>query len=185
MTGGGPQTILGVDPGLSGAGALVFLPEPGARPRLLAVWDMPTRQETLASRRTSRPVVDAPRLAVLMRGAPGCLTPDAVVVEKVHAAPGQGVTSMFRFGYGAGVIEGTAAALGLPYGTVPPKEWKRAVGLPVGADKAASCPLAAQVFPERAEMFARKKDNGRADAALIALSAFGGRIFAKVVKNAA
>ena len=38
----------------------------------------------------------------------------SVVVEKVNAMPGQGVTSMFNFGQSFGAIKGICAALELP-----------------------------------------------------------------------
>ena len=48
----------------------------------------------------------------------------SVVVEKVNAMPGQGVTSMFNFGQTFGAIKGICAALGLPIFFVTPSKWK-------------------------------------------------------------
>lgn len=53
-------------------------------------------------------------------------------VEKVHAMPGQGVTSMFNFGYGCGLIEGILAAKFLPYEPIRPQTWQTVLG---GIDK--------------------------------------------------
>ena len=47
------------------------------------------------------------------------------VLEKVHAFPGQGVTSMFRFGYAFGAIETAIVAAGIPYILVTPQAWKK------------------------------------------------------------
>lgn len=55
--------------------------------------------------------------------------PALVVVEAVHAMPGQGVTSMFTFGKGFGMILGTCGALGFTVARVGPALWKRALGL--------------------------------------------------------
>jgi crossover junction endodeoxyribonuclease RuvC len=52
--------------------------------------------------------------------------------------------------------------------TVP--TWRRAVGLPVGAKKEQSRGEAIQRFPDHAVMFARVRDDGRAEAALIAVA---------------
>ena len=49
----------------------------------------------------------------------------AVVVEKVSAMPGQGVTSMFNFGQSFGVIKGICSAMQLPIHFVSPAKWKK------------------------------------------------------------
>jgi crossover junction endodeoxyribonuclease RuvC len=51
-----------------------------------------------------------------------------LVLEKVHAMPGQGVTSMFTFGQGFGWLEGVIAALGIPCVEVPPQRWMKLIG---------------------------------------------------------
>lgn len=48
-----------------------------------------------------------------------------VCIEGVSAMPGQGVTSMFSFGYSAGVIEGVVSALELSYSHVRPQTWQK------------------------------------------------------------
>lgn len=59
------------------------------------------------------------------------------VVEKVHAMPSQGVTSMFSFGENFGWIQGLLYAFSIPYDLVPPQKWKKEFGLlfPKGTDK--------------------------------------------------
>src|ERR1035437_7770475 len=47
------------------------------------------------------------------------------VIEKVHAMPGQGVVSMFTFGYGFGLWVGIVASLRIPYILVAPQTWKK------------------------------------------------------------
>lgn len=79
--------------------------------------------------------------------------------------PGQGVTSMFNFGQGYGVIKGVLAGIGVPYKDATPQKWKKACGL-IGSDKDAARLLAIELFPD-AELHL-KKHGGRADALLIA-----------------
>jgi crossover junction endodeoxyribonuclease RuvC len=89
-----------------------------------------------------------------------------VVIEKVGALPGNGSVSMFNFGRSAGIIEGVVAAMQFPSTYVTPQQWTKAVGRAAGKD--ASRMRAMELFPTRAELFKRAKDDGRADAALIA-----------------
>lgn len=90
-----------------------------------------------------------------------------VWIEKVGAMPKQGVTSMFSFGERYGFVIGLVAAAGVPYSFVRPAEWKRGVGIVAGAEKGASRLRAKQLFPGT-DFFDRVKDDGRAEAALIA-----------------
>lgn len=50
------------------------------------------------------------------------------VLEKVHAMPGQGVTSMFTFGQGYGAWQMALIALKIPYIEVPPQTWMKKLG---------------------------------------------------------
>src|SRR5690606_2041087 len=86
-------------------------------------------------------------------------------VEKVGAMPGQGVSSMFNFGMGVGVLQGVLAACGIPYFLVTPQSWKKRASLS-GKDKDMARTMAQQLYPSAS--LGRKKDIGRADAMLIA-----------------
>jgi hypothetical protein len=55
---------------------------------------------------------------------------------------------------------------GVPTNEVPPATWKKHFGL--STDKDASRAYASSVFPDQSNLWARKKDDGRAEAALIA-----------------
>lgn len=99
--------------------------------------------------------------------------PDHAFVEFAAARPGQGVSSMFKFGVVYGGIKMALAACGVPYTVVTPARWKLAVGVPTGADKEAGRQRALQLFPEEAANLARKKDHARADALLIAYYGMG------------
>ena len=81
--------------------------------------------------------------------------------------PGQGVTSMFSFGRSLGILEGTLAGLDIPYTLVTPQVWKKAMG--ANASKDGAREMAMRLWPSKSELFKRKKDDGRAEAALLAL----------------
>ena len=88
-----------------------------------------------------------------------------VAIEEVGAMPGQGVTSMFNFGYSAGILAGVCAGLKLPVSLYRPAVWKRAAGVP--ADKGGARQMAQRFWPGCRD-FDRVKDDGRAEAALLA-----------------
>jgi crossover junction endodeoxyribonuclease RuvC len=84
----------------------------------------------------------------------------------VASRPGQGVASTFKFGASYGCAYGVLCALNAPVRHVTPATWKRAFGL--NADKERSRRMAIELWPNMSGYFARKKDDGRAEAALIA-----------------
>ncbi len=89
------------------------------------------------------------------------------VVERVSAMPGNGAVSMFNFGRSYGDVRGVIGALDIPLHFVTPQKWKKHFGLT--SDKDQSRLRAIRMFPAVADQFKRKKDDGRAEAALIAL----------------
>lgn len=146
--------ILGVDCGLSGAWAL--LTDDG---RLVAVGDMPAAGGVVSAHLLAV-ALDAAEWAHMRRYG------GVAVVEIAGAMPGQGVSSTWKFARATGVVEGVLAGLGWPLHTVTPAKWKKGMGL--GKDKGASRAMAARLWPDHAASFARVKDDGRAEAALIA-----------------
>ncbi len=94
---------------------------------------------------------------------------DVVVVEAAGARPGQGVVSMFRFGFVTGQVVGALQAAGIGIYRVPPRVWKKHMGL-LKQDKKQSLVRAREEFPENVDEFKRKTvDHGRAEAALMAV----------------
>lgn len=87
-----------------------------------------------------------------------------VFMERVNAMPGQGVASMFSLGMSYWGAAGVVAGLGLPLHLVTPMEWKAHFKLTKDKDLARG--LASRLFPE--VDLSRKKDHGRAEALLIA-----------------
>lgn len=152
------RLTIGIDPGLSGALAVL------ADGEALEVHDMPTRKVGDWNE------VDAARLTAMLRGIRGGHVGAYVsaCIEKVGARPGDGGTSAFRFGETYGRICGVLESLGIGYDRVVPHSWKRHYAL-TGCDKDASRQLALKRFPRMADRLARKKDDGRAEALLIAL----------------
>lgn len=155
---------LGIDPGLSGALALL---DPHGK--LVDVQDMPTMIRGSGKGRTKHQV-NASALSKIIRFMSCAASvsermPISAVVEHVSAMPGQGVSSMFSMGDSFGVIRGVLAALEIPMETVHPRRWKKQARL-LGAEKDAARTVASQLYPQ-ADL-SRKKDIGRADAILIA-----------------
>lgn len=147
---------IGIDPGLSGAIAFLDV-EKGH----LSVVDMPIF-EVQRNGKVKREVSPHGVAAVLSLSQ----NVSAVVLERVGAMPGQGVTSVFSFGRSVGVIEGVLAAEHLAVSIVTPQAWQKAAGVRGGKDGARQ--RACELFPNYAGLFARKKDDGRADAACMA-----------------
>jgi crossover junction endodeoxyribonuclease RuvC len=146
----------GIDPGLNGA--MAFFDIANGK---LKIIDMPT-VEVLRNNKKKREV-SAPLLASELRNV-GPI--NMTFVERVNAMPGQGVTSVFSFGRSSGIIEGVLATLAMPYTIEPPQKWQKALNVRDGKD--GSRLRAGELFPKYAENFSRKKDDGRADAALMA-----------------
>ncbi|MDQ6869184.1 MAG: hypothetical protein M3178_12625 [Pseudomonadota bacterium] len=148
--------ILGIDIGVQGA--IAVLEVNGA---LVEIHDMPVLKDGPASRRA----VNAPLLAAIIFKSHA----DHAFVESVNARPGEGPTGAFAFGRARGVIEGVLAAADIPTTFLTPPSWKRAVGLTL-ASKDASRSEAIRRWPAHAELFARVKDDGRAEACLIGVA---------------
>lgn len=161
------SVIVGCDPGMNGAIATVVDGE------LLDVADMPTITIERRSKGKTRRIrsVDRDEVARIIKNArhhcPPHETP-IVVVEQVQAFNGEAAGGAFRFGGCFECLCTVPVTLGWVLNVVRPQIWKPAVGLPVGSDKDASRELAAAIYPAMAGEFSRTKDDGRADAALLA-----------------
>ncbi len=68
-------------------------------------------------------------------------------IEKVHAFPGQGVASMFKFGRGYGFLRGCLVALGIPFEEVSPAVWQRDLKCLSKGDKNVTKAMAQRLFP--------------------------------------
>jgi crossover junction endodeoxyribonuclease RuvC len=166
---------LGVDPGLSGALALV-----NWRERWAAITDIPTFEVTRGDGKRKSRELDLAGLADLLDEWP---RPDLAVVEGVWAMAGDNVTSLAALMESAGVLVGMVASRRIPLHRPIPTVWKRAFRLPMGktiADrvrKDASRRKASQLMPWASLHWRRVQDHGRAEAALLA---FYGQRFVQI-----
>jgi crossover junction endodeoxyribonuclease RuvC len=147
--------ILAIDPGAKGALAF-FRPEQGT----LELIDTPTVEVKRGQKIKTE--ISPQMLAAIIKAR----NPSVAILEIVGAMPGQGVSSMFQFGRGVGMLEGILSALDVPVTYISPAGWQKAVNARSGKD--GNRQRAAELFPAYAHMFSRKKDDGRADAALMA-----------------
>jgi len=145
--------VVGIDPGLSGAIGLI-------NDGIVLTWDTPTFEVIKAKKK--RRQINANLFARILADC----NADHVVVEQVNAMPGQGVASMFNFGRSLGVAEGSIGALQIPLTMVTPQTWKR--DLKLSSEMGESRRRASLLYPQYAEQFARVKDDGRAEAVLLA-----------------
>ena len=146
--------IVGIDPGFSGAVALVD------DVMLWEVVPMPITDDEIRR-------VDGAALATTLYEWQTVHGVSHAVVERVASRPGQGVVSTFNFGMSYGVVLGVLDAFGFDISYVRPQDWKKHFNL--GSDKTESRAVAVDLWPDFVSEFARVKDDGKAEAALIAM----------------
>jgi crossover junction endodeoxyribonuclease RuvC len=142
------MVVAGIDPGLSGA---------------LAVLNEDDLCESVHMPRMGD-MVDGGALARWL----GDRDVELAILESANAWPGQGVAGMFKYGRSFGQVLGVLQASLIPYLLVTPAKWKRDMHL--SSDKEASRRRAIELLPRAAGegQFSLKKDEARAEAALIA-----------------
>tara|TARA_B100000963_G_scaffold104521_2_gene90520 strand:- start:22611 stop:23102 length:492 start_codon:yes stop_codon:yes gene_type:complete len=149
--------IIGIDPGLSGAIAVM------ENNKIIDIFDMPVMAEGKKNKRQ----LNSAQLVNIIKKCIDSNEEVVVVVEQVNAMPGQGVTSMFNFGQTFGAIKGVCAALELPIFFVRPSKWKKHFEL-INASKDSSRTKAIEMYPSLSNHLAKKKDVNKSDAILIA-----------------
>jgi crossover junction endodeoxyribonuclease RuvC len=149
--------IIGIDPGLSGAIAIL------EDNKIKEIFDMPVMPDGKKNKRQ----LNSALLVKLIKDNIKNFEDTIMVVEQVNAMPGQGVTSMFNFGQTFGAIKGICAALGLPIFFVRPAKWKKHFEL-INSSKDASRTKAIEMYPSISEQLSKKKDVNKSDAILIA-----------------
>lgn len=87
-----------------------------------------------------------------------------VILELVSSMPRQGVASTFKFGMAFGATIAIAERINCPFHMVTPRQWKKALGL--SSDKSESLSMARKLWKDAP--LSRQKDNGRAEALLLA-----------------
>lgn len=143
--------IVGVDPGLNGA--LACLEVLDTETRIVDVVPMPVIAKD----------VQAAQIADVFR----CWKPDFVVIEQIGLIYQSSKATAFSMGRSLAKVEAVAQTLQHPLVMMRPQDWKKQMGL-IGKDKDDSRLMATQLFPHWREKFARKKDDGMAEACLIA-----------------
>lgn len=99
---------------------------------------------------------------------------DVVVIEAVHAMPGEGVCSVFTFAKSTGIAFGAVYSQHEPAPVeVAPQTWQNYFKKLLGIDrktkfKTVTRDVAATIFFEQRDLFKRKKDHNTADACLLA-----------------
>jgi crossover junction endodeoxyribonuclease RuvC len=150
------QTICGVDPGATGGIAFVD----ALTGALVAAYPMPMTKDGK---------VEATLLTAYLNGH----RPVRAYVENVSSRPRQ--AGQFSFGVSTGIVHGVLGARGVPFALVAPQSWKGAYGIKRAEGqtkrdtKSEARFLAAKLFPDHASKFSKVKDDGVAEAALIAL----------------
>ncbi len=139
--------IIGVDPGMQGAIALLH---DGV---LMDVVDMPVIAKE----------IDQWALTELFKE---WIPVDMAGIEDVHAVQGAAAHNTFKFGFGLGMIYGILGVLKCPTTKANPVKWTQFHN--VGKDKDLHRRRAMELHPEKADLFKLKKHDGRADAVLIA-----------------
>ena len=135
-----PGLYLGIDPGKSGAMAVV-----NPRGEFVDVIKLKETQHDVWSWLDS------------YRGSVGF-----AVLEKVHSMPRQGVASSFKFGESFGFCQGMLVAASIRFELVTPQRWQKALGCMSKGDKNVTKSRAQQLFP------GQKIIHATADALLLA-----------------
>lgn len=154
--------FIGIDLGLTGGVAMID----GAT-RDMAVTELPTIDSAAGRRLQGR------LLLAILRGWVPAGEPCFVTIEDVRPRPGD------RGGHGntmhsqgslmrsRGIVEAVTDIMPAQVLWVWPAKWKKQFGL-IGQDKNASRATAARMFPGMASAFSRVKDDGLAEAMLLA-----------------
>lgn len=149
------KSVLGVDPGMGGA--LCILDDSGG----YLIESMPRIGKQL----------DLGSLAGWIRSHREQIA--RAFIEQVSARPGQGVSTMFKFGRAYGSVEGVIAALGIPYELVTPQRWTKIMHAGIEGGQTAkerSLLAAARLYPKVGLIppGCRVADSGLVDSLLIA-----------------
>lgn len=160
------HVVIGIDPGLSGALAVLDL-DSGA---VLAIENPPTLK-IKKGKHGKRNVYMEQEMSELLRNWKAKYRIIVVGIEQSIPMPKQSSQSTASTFFGFGLWVGMLTALQLPYTKFRSMDWKRAMNIVAGSDKSASIARAQQLFPQ-ADLLrtARSKveHDGRAEALLIA-----------------
>jgi len=154
--------IIGIDPGLSGALAVVDLDSM----KLVDMIDIPVfKKDSKARKQGYMEHLDVHKLSQIVDiYAP---MTSLCVLEEPGAMPKQGLSSTFRFGHVCGAIHGVMAGHYMTVIPIKPSVWKPSLGL--SSNKDDSRREASVAFRGFSWLWELKKHNDRAEAALLAI----------------
>ena len=156
--------IAGVDPGKTGGIAVIDT----STPNRVKAAPMPIAGKEIDGEMLARYLSDV----------------NLVILEKVAARPGQGVSSMFKFGMVYGIVQGVCLGRKIPFELVTPQRWKKIVLADTKKDKDAAVAYCRRRFPQvslKATERSRKDHDGMADA--LCLMEYGRRQIAGIVAH--
>lgn len=153
--------IVGVDPGLDGAIVMYDAATGGLTP-----FEMPTLEKPISGKKTTRRIIDEANVLATFQFLADCGAKTAYI-EQVSGRTGQSATAAFNFGQGYGVVRMAARAAGLAIEAVTPQVWKLAMRAP--KDKGLARARASDLLPTHAHHWKLKRQDGVAEAALIAV----------------
>ncbi|KAK4278852.1 hypothetical protein QN277_016639 [Acacia crassicarpa] len=164
----GSGWIIGVDPDVSGAVALLKYEDSGCSAQ---VFDSPHVQILVGKRTRKR--LDAKSIVQLVRSFDAPIGTTAYVEQSIPF-PNDGKQGWWGGGFGYGLWIGILVASGFSVVPVPSNTWKTKFELNGSrAAKDDSRRVASTFFPSLSSLFGRKKDHGRAEALLIAAYGMG------------
>ena len=158
------MTVIGIDPGLSGGISILHKGE------IPIMHRMPT-SDGIDECAVRGILEDA---LITARNRAMTMPPILAYIEKVNAMPKQGVTSMFTFGAGWGLVRGIMCGLGIPYTLIRPQEWQKVLlaGLNRDDTKAAAYAYVSRLYPTldyRISERGHKPHDGKVDSLCIAI----------------
>ena len=154
--------VLGIDPGLGGGFAVV-----DGSGKLISAGNFPTHTVKKSGKASTQLDGRALADAIKATGATHAF------VEVVSSRPRQ--AGQFQFGVNCGLVHGILHAHQINFEMVAPASWKGVYGIKRGEDetkadkKSEARAMAANLYPSQAKLFSRVKDDGVAEATLIAL----------------
>ena len=131
-------------------------------------------QMVKAGRKTASWVNQAALITSILRGLKNeaaimGYTP-MVLIERVTIRPNESLSAGIPFVGSMFLAEGICSGLRIPYRLVPPSVWKPAMKIQVTLQnpKEPARLRALELWPDRADLFTRKKDHNRAESLLLA-----------------
>ncbi|XP_030458526.1 Holliday junction resolvase MOC1, chloroplastic-like [Syzygium oleosum] len=162
-SGSGSDWVIGIDPDLSGALALLKPDESGFSAQ---VFDCPA-VPVLVGKRTRRRL-DPKSIVQLLRSLDAPIGTKAYIEQSIPF-PNDGKQGWWSGGFGYGLWIGTLVSSGFSVVPVASSLWKNVFELSgSGSTKDDSRRVASSLFPSLDDQLKRKKDHGRAEALLIA-----------------